>query len=201
MLVGSSGLTDEWLDDAVDVRLLEHQPTLVGDLVRLEPMSEQHLEGLWPMFADSESGDLTGPVAEFTREQVRRGLAGARHRHDRADWAVVRLADGEVLGEVVLFELDEDHATMTFRIALVGPDAFGRGYGSEATRLVRDFAFGPLGLHRLQLEVLDHNTRAQRVYSKAGFVVEGRRRAVQLIDGFWHDAIDMALLDTDPRPA
>jgi RimJ/RimL family protein N-acetyltransferase len=184
----------------VDLRLLEHQPTLVGTLVRLEPMGPEHFEGLWPMFADEEARTLGGTMAEFTREQVRMGLAKARDRHDRADWAIVGAQDGTVLGEVVLFGLDEDNESMVFRIALVGPSVFGRGFGTEATRLVRDFAFDRLGLHRLSLEVFDHNPRARRVYAKCGFVVEGVRRDAQRIDGTWHDAIDMALLASDPRP-
>jgi RimJ/RimL family protein N-acetyltransferase len=183
----------------VDLTLLEHQPTLVGRRVRLEALGPEHFEGLWPMFADVEGRNLTGTIALFTREQVRLGMAKARERHDRADWAVVAL-DGRVLGEVVLFELDEDSESMQFRIALVGPSAFGRGYGTEATRLVRDFAFEQLGLHRLFLEVFDHNPRARRVYEKCGFVVEGIRRDAQRIDGRWHDAIDMALIESDPRP-
>ncbi|MGV1008297.1 MAG: GNAT family N-acetyltransferase [Dermatophilaceae bacterium] len=184
----------------MDLRLLEHQPTLVGKLVRLAPMGPEHFEGLWPMFADEAGRSLTGTMAEFTREQVRLGLAKARDRHDRADWAIVDAEDGTVLGEVVLFGLDEDNESMVFRIALVGPSVFGHGFGTEATRLVRDFAFEQLGLHRLTLEVFDHNPRARRVYEKCGFIVEGVRRDAQRIDGIWHDAIDMALLDSDPRP-
>lgn len=184
----------------MDLRLLEYQPTLVGKLVRLEPMGPEHFEGLWPMFADEEGRNLTATMAEFTREQVRLGMAKARERHDRADWAIVGVEDGTVLGEVVLFELDEDNESMVFRIALVGPAVFGHGFGTEATRLVRDFAFDQLGLHRLSLEVFDHNPRARRVYDKCGFVVEGVRRDAQRIEGTWHDAIDMALLDSDPRP-
>ena len=89
---------------------------------------------------------------------------------------------------------------MEFRIALVGPEQFDRGYGTEATLLVRDFAFGPLGLRRLTLEVAASNARARRVYERAGFVVEGVRRQVRLVDGLWDDVVDMALLASDPRP-
>jgi len=184
----------------VDLRLLEHQPTLVGKLVRLEPMGPEHFEGLWPMFADEEGRSSSDPMAQFTREQVRLGMARARERHDRADWAIVAVEEETILGEVVLFELDEDNESMVFRIALVGPSVFDQGYGTEATRLVRDFAFEQLELHRLSLEVFDDNPRARRVYEKCGFLIEGVRRDAQRIDGSWHDAIEMALLDSDPRP-
>ncbi|MBP8879993.1 MAG: GNAT family protein [Dermatophilaceae bacterium] len=187
------------LDQAVDVRLLQDAPTLVGGLVRLEPLGPEHLAALWPLFDGPElAGD--SPLAIFARERVTAGVARARTRADRADWAIVRVADGQPVGEVVLFELHEEHEAMTFRIALVGPEVFDRGYGTDATRLVRDFAFGPLGLRRLSLDVDAANERARRVYRRLGFVEEGRRREARLVDGEWHDVIDMALLSSDPRP-
>ena len=184
----------------IDVSHLTAQPTLCGEHVRLEPMGVQHLDGLWPMFADEDVRAGTGTMHHFAREQIRAGLAKARSREDRADWAIVRREDGDVLGEVVLMDLDEDNGSMTFRIALLGPEVSGRGYGTEATRLVRDFALGPLGLHRLALEVNAFNVAAIAVYTKVGFVLEGVRRDAAHRDGTWYDVHDMALLSTDPRP-
>ncbi|MGI8716288.1 MAG: GNAT family N-acetyltransferase [Lapillicoccus sp.] len=184
----------------IHLKLLRDQPTLTGAKVRLEPMGTQHFEGLWPMFADAEGQRLTATLRRFTEEQVRAGLARARGRTDRADWAIVRVADDEVLGEAVLHQLDEDNCSMSYLVSLVGPEVFGRGYGTEATRLVRDFALGPLNLHRLSLEVLAFNKRAIAVYVTCGFVREGVRREALWRDRRWHDVIDMAIISGDPRP-
>ncbi len=190
-----------WLARVViDLSLLTAQPTLVGELVRLEPMGVEHLHGLWPMFADEGVRAGTGTMHQFAREQIRIGLASSRDRKDRADWAILRVADDAVLGEVVLMDLDEDCESMSFRIALLGPEVFGRGYGTETTRLVRDFALGPLGLHRLALEVNAFNAAAIAVYTKVGFIEEGVRRDAGHRDGKWYDVHDMAMLETDPRP-
>jgi RimJ/RimL family protein N-acetyltransferase len=77
---------------------------------------------------------------------------------------------------------------------------FGRGYGTEATRLVRDFALGPLALHRLTLEVNSFNAAAIAVYTKVGFVLEGVRREAVRDDGEWFDVHDMAIIEGDARP-
>ena len=173
---------------------------LAGRLVRLEPAGPEHLDGLWPLYSGGEDSGFMDPVAALTREQTRVGLTRAQERQDRADWAVVRLVDGAVVGEAVLMDLDEDNASMTYRVALVGPAVFGRGYGTETTRLVRDFAFEALGLHRLSLEVNSFNAPAIAVYEKVGFVREGVRRQAVLRDGIWSDVHDMALITGDPRP-
>ena len=187
------------LDQPVKVTALREVPTLVGARVRLEPLRAEHVPALWPLFDGPElAGD--GPLAVFAREQVYAGVERSRTRTDRADWAIVRVVDGLPVGEVVLFELHEEHESMVFRIALVGPHVFDQGYGTEATRLVRDWCFGELGLRRLALDVDATNERARRVYERVGFVDEGRRRQARLVDGEWHDVIDMAMLRSDPRP-
>jgi RimJ/RimL family protein N-acetyltransferase len=109
------------------------------------------------------------------------------------------LQDGEYLGEVVLMDLDAANESIEFRIALAGPHAFGRGYGTEAVRLVLDFAFERVGVHRVGLDVADYNPRAQHVYEKCGFVVEGVQREAILWEGKRYDSVLMSVLATDVR--
>lgn len=176
------------------------QPILTGNRVRLEPLTTAHFAGYWLMLQDPEAGRLTGNHRMFSEQQIRGWLASRRQQHDRADWAIVRAGDGAFLGEAVLLNLDPRNESMDFRISLSGPAVFGHGYGTEATRLVVEYALDQVGLHRIGLEVYDFNPRAQRVYEKCGFVREGARRDALLWDGEWHDAIQMSILATDPRP-
>lgn len=168
--------------------------------MQLDPIGPEHYDGLLPMFADEQ--ELAGPglLTDFARERIRAGLARARDRHDRADWAILRRCDGTVLGEAVLFQLDEANQSMQYRISLVDRIVRGRGYGTEATRLVRDFAFTALGLHRMWLEVNAFNTAAITAYAKVGFRLEGVRREAIWHERRWWDVHEMALIESDPRP-
>lgn len=157
-------------------------------------MGPEHLEGTWAALQEPEVLRLTGTHATFTREGVEAWLRSLGEREDRADWAILRAEDGAYLGEVVLNDLDAANRAAGFRIILGSPRWFGSGYGTEATRAVLDYAFGAVGLHRVELEVFAFNPRAQRAYEKAGFVVEGRRRDALLWDGEWVDAIVMGCL-------
>jgi RimJ/RimL family protein N-acetyltransferase len=181
--------------------LFRDQPVLTGELVRLEPLTDSVLEDYLIGVADPEVSRLTGTHAHFDRAEVERWLASRAQQHDRADWAVLRRSDGAFLGEAVLNEFDPDNASVNYRVWLAGPQAYGHGYGTEATGLVLRYAFDTAGLHRVSLGVLDVNPRARRVYEKCGFQLEGRLRHALRWDGQWHDELVMSVLSTDPRPS
>src|SRR5918992_770692 len=60
-----------------------------------------------------------------------------------------------------------------FRIVIGEKDVWGRGYGTEATRLMAEEAFDGMGLSEIRLEVFNHNLRAIAAYSRVGFEVTG----------------------------
>ena len=63
-----------------------------------------------------------------------------------------------------------------------------------------DFAFGDLGLHRLEAACLPENHASQRVLEKCGFQKEGYARSYLKINGRWADHVLFGLVDSDPRP-
>jgi diamine N-acetyltransferase len=73
----------------------------------------------------------------------------------------------------------------------------GKGYGTEATRLMLDYAFNILNLHNVMLKVAAYNEAGIRAYEKAGFQVIGRRREVKMINGKRWDMIYMDCLATE----
>lgn len=175
----------------IDATALSEKPVLTGDRIRLTPLSARHAAAFHASAVDPENRRLTGTHHDFTLEELQAWCAGSIDRADRLDLAVEDRESGEFLGELALSGIDAPNAQGSFRIALV-PDATGRGIGSEATRLLLDYAFDRVGLHRVQLEVYDYNPRARRAYEKCGFEVEGRMREALFWDGAWHDVFVMA---------
>jgi RimJ/RimL family protein N-acetyltransferase len=176
------------------------QPELKADGVLLKPLTVEYLDEYFAMLREPVGMRFTGTQATFTLAGARRWLETRQDHDDRADWAILRAEDGAFAGEVVLNELDPRNASASFRIALAGPQVYGQGLGTVATRLVVGYALEVVGLHRIGLEVYDFNPRARHVYEKCGFVAEGRSRDALRWDGEWHDAIVMSILATDPRP-
>jgi len=177
------------------------QLVLTGQLVRLEPLTLAVLEDYVAALAEPEVRRLTGAPATFDRPKIEAWLATRGEHHDRADWAVLRAQDGAFLGEAVLNQVDLENESANYRVWLAGPQVFGHGYGTEITQLVVDYALGTCGLHRVSLGVYDFNPRAQRVYEKCGFRLEGCLRHALRWEGQWHDELLMAILSSDPRPA
>jgi ribosomal-protein-alanine N-acetyltransferase len=124
----------------------------------------------------------------------------ARFLTDKPDaytWAVEHA--GHCIGGTGL-RVNRDQHRGAFWIGLFVADLRGRGLGRQVTRLVLDWAFGELGLHRVELEVLASNQRAIRCYLACGFRQEGVRREAELYPDGWHDFIEMAVLESEYRP-
>lgn len=179
----------------LNLEAVADKPTLVGERVRLVPLDASHAPALFAGVNDPEVSRLTGTHRVFSYSDVEEYAATRAEQTDRVDLAVLRAEDGEVLGEIVLSDLDPDNLSMGFRIALSSEQ--GKGYGTEAIRLLLRYAFDVIGLHRVALEVYDFNPRAIASYRKCGFVEEGRLRDALLWEGQWHDALLMSALSTD----
>jgi RimJ/RimL family protein N-acetyltransferase len=77
----------------------------------------------------------------------------------------------------------------------------GKGYGSEALRLVIRFGFGELNLYRLGAMIPEYNPVALHVFKQAGFVEEVRRRQALNRDGRRWDLLHLGLLSTEWQEA
>jgi RimJ/RimL family protein N-acetyltransferase len=115
--------------------------------------------------------------------------------------AVHERSSDRLIGTCAFSQLDGDNGSALYHITIGEQDAWGHGYGTEATQLMVDHAFGSLGLHRIALFVFEFNERAIRAYRRCGFVVEGRSRESVWRDGRWWDELAMSILDSDWRRA
>lgn len=108
------------------------------------------------------------------------------------------IRDGDrLIGSCAFSQVDGDNGSALFHITIGEHDAWGHGYGTEATRLMVEHAFSKLGLHRVTLSVFAFNERAISSYRKVGFVLEGRSREAIWRDGRWWDELHMSVLDRE----
>jgi ribosomal-protein-alanine N-acetyltransferase len=75
----------------------------------------------------------------------------------------------------------------------------GKGYMKEGLALALDAAFGPLALHRVEVNVQPANTRSIGLVTALGFTQEGFSRRYLRIAGRWRDHARFAMLAEDWR--
>jgi RimJ/RimL family protein N-acetyltransferase len=104
------------------------------------------------------------------------------------------LADDKLIGFIGLDGVQWTHGNTFVGIGIGEKEYRGKGYGTDALRVILHYAFTELNLHRVSLNVFEYNPRAIRSYEKAGFVVEGRQRQLLNREGRRWDLVYMGIL-------
>lgn len=175
------------------------KPVLEGEKVILRPFEADDWEKMIEIILEPELRRLTGSVdndeqarAPFPPEEVERikqWYYTRNQQKDRLDLGIVRRDIGELVGEVVFNEFDESTRNVNFRI-LIGAAGCNQGFGTEAIALFLNYGFEVLNLHKVELGVYSFNPRAEKVYRKNGFVLEGvQREAIQYNDEYFDTKI------------
>ncbi|GAB4448510.1 MAG: GNAT family protein [Anaerolineae bacterium] len=168
----------------------------VGKQVRLAPVRRDDLEQYAAWFSDPEVTTFVAPdvLRLFSYDDEVAWYEDMRKDKDLFTFAIRTLDDDRLLGNCSLRINAWRNRSAVFGIAIGNKPYWGRGYGTEATRLLLEYGFGELNLNRVELEVFAFNTRAIRSYEKVGFVHEGTRRQALYRNGAYHDIYIMGLL-------
>ena len=104
-------------------------------------------------------------------------------------------ADGEQLvGALTLSNVRRGVAQTATLGYWIGEPHARKGYMTSAVRLMCEFAFRHLGLHRVEAACLPHNTASIGLLRKCGFEHEGLARGYLKIAGEWRDHLLFARL-------
>ncbi|HKM43182.1 MAG TPA: GNAT family protein [Limnochordia bacterium] len=109
-------------------------------------------------------------------------------------FAIETLTDSHYIGGCGLNRLDWKNRVSEIGIFIGDKSYWNQGYGTDALQVLLHFVFEQLNMNKVSLQVLSFNERAQKVYHRLGFQVEGRLRQERYADGAYHDMIAMGLL-------
>lgn len=118
-------------------------------------------------------------------------------RDEKYSFGVFAKGSDELIGNIALTEVLRGSLQSCYIGYSLDMDQNGKGYMTEAVKLVVKFAFEDLKLHRIEAGVMPHNTRSMRVLEKAGFKKEGIARKNVNINGAWQDHQVLAIIWED----
>ena len=176
--------------------------SLTGVRVVLRKHRPENIAAFQRWYADPEIARLARYQSTPMRpEEIERFFAARVVGPSTMAMAIHEKATDRLIGTCAFSQLDGDNGSALYHITIGESDTWGHGYGTEATALMVDHAFGAMGLHRIALFVFEFNERAIRAYRRCGFVIEGRSRESIWRDGRWWDELGMSVLEPDWRAA
>ena len=169
-----------------------------GDLVAMGPLRREHILLYLRWINDFETTRMIGlPPRPMTLEQETAWYERAAVNDAGPMFAIYERATGRPIGNCGLHEVDHHNRRTDVGIMIGEPDARGRGFGTEAMRLLLDYVFTVLGLHSVMLTVFEYNLAGRRCYEKVGFREIGRRRESRWYNGRFWDEISMDILASE----
>jgi RimJ/RimL family protein N-acetyltransferase len=173
-----------------------------GELVRLtneEPEALARSEARWQRDTEFHRLADSNPTSLRSEKKVREWMEKRMSEEDpqRFSFSIRTSADDQLIGFIGLYLPSVHGGDAWVGIGIGEREFWGKGYGTDAMRLILRYAFTELNLHRVSLALHEYNTRALRSYEKAGFRMEGRVRQEQMREGRRTDGLFMGILRSE----
>lgn len=101
------------------------------------------------------------------------------------------------VGVVYLQNFEEENKKAESGIFL--GEVYGKGIGTQAYKLLLDYAFNELGMHKVVARVLAGNTASVRLHEKSGYKQEAYLRDELFLDGKYEDLILFGAINKDGK--
>jgi RimJ/RimL family protein N-acetyltransferase len=166
------------------------RPYVSGDLDALHDIQSRPEVTRYLMYGTRDRDQ----VREILEQRIR---ADGPER-DAVDLAVVLPDSGTLIGDVALFLRNPEH-----RQGEIGyvfhPDYGGRGYATEAARVLLGLGFDDYGLHRIIGRIDARNSASARVLERLGMRREAHFVENEIVKGEWTDEVVYAMLEDEWR--
>jgi len=175
--------------------------TLTGKYVRLEPLSEMHVDGLakigvgqpfWHFMLYGEMNSLND-MRNWVRDIMARGARGTD-----LPFAVIHLDSGRVAGATRYLNIMPNDRGLEVGGTWYGPEFQRTAVNTECKYLLFRHAFETLGCIRVQIKTDSRNERSQKAIERIGAVREGvLRNHMILPDGYVRHSVFYSILDAE----
>lgn len=138
------------------------------------------------------------PVYPISEGQAKMKLEALEKELDQSKnffYFTIRIReDDRLIGFATIRWIEWMHGSGWIRLGIGDRQDWRKGFGTEVLDLLLEYAFNELNLHRLGAEIAENNLGAKRLFEKAGFIEEVRRRQALSRDGNQWDLLLYGLL-------
>ncbi|MFW5787163.1 MAG: GNAT family N-acetyltransferase [Bacillota bacterium] len=169
---------------------------LTGDRIQLREYKEDYITKAKDYINDPEVCLNINPQTPFpiTLKDEEEWFENQRKDDNQRNFAIITKDDKEYIGGCGINDIDWKNSVVKVGIFIGKKEYRGKGYGTEAMKILLEFIFNQMNINKVMLEVFSFNKRAIKSYKKNGFVEEGRLRENIYRNGKYHDEILMGLL-------
>ena len=167
---------------------------MISHFIRLREVRLEDYQSLFRWANDRDLRILSAPFRPVSWEEHVSWLKGLLHDRTRELLIIEDSQEALPIGQILLSGISQIHRNSEMSIRIGETSYRGRGFGTQALRLLIEHARKDLGLHRIELTVFPENAPAIRSYEKVGFLLEGMKREAAFIDGRWLDVAIMGLV-------
>jgi len=166
-----------------------------GEKVILRSYEKKDIDRAHALFNDYETRSFLDPgvILPMSHEEEEKFIELCRSNKEKGYNFAIETLEGEYIGGCGYFGLETKNRHTYIGIAIVDKKYWGRGYGTDAMKVLINFLFNELNIHKILLKVYSYNKRGIACYKKLGFIEEGYLREQIFRDGSYHDEMIMSL--------
>lgn len=174
-----------------------------GEKVKLRAYKREDIKLACEYMNDSELKRLLVNKIPYPMilEQEEKWFESLLDLKDSYNFAIEDLETGKYIGGCGINKINWLNRSVIIGIFIGDKDYWGRGYGTDAVKVLVKFIFEQMNINKIKLNVFSFNKRAIRCYEKCGFQVEGVFKQELFRDGQYHDEYAMALFFEDWKKA
>ena len=170
----------------------------VGERVYLRPIELSDADGVYPSWLNdpkvcryNSHGDTL-----YTREMAQSYIKSVMDNPNTAVFAICLRDNDRHVGNISLQQISAKNRNAELALLIGDPSVYGKGIGYEAGKLLVEYAFDMLKLHRLYCGTHSENIGMQKLALKLGMSEEGRRREALWKNGIFADIVEYGLINT-----
>ncbi len=159
---------------------------LVGTNVEMRPCQLAHIDLYFQWINDAQARHLARNVFPVSRESLKKQLEEDKEDPKSVWMEIWHKKDQKPVGTGGLFSIDlvNRHAVIVMSIGEV--DYWHKGIGTEVYKILINYGFGELNLHRIEAWIYDPNDASKQAAHKAGMDLECSLNDTIFIDGSYY---------------